>query len=462
MAMISVINPYHQTVFSEVKMDTENEALNKLKNAYNFFKNKDKWLSIIERQSILEKTKQILLSKKENIIKIAIKEGGKPLKDSYIEFDRAISGFDIAIRELSNLKGEIIPMELNESSKNHFGFTIKEPKGVVLSISAFNHPFNLAVHQVIPAVAAGCPVLLKPSLKTPLSPSFLIDALREAGLEDPWCQYILVENDITQKLVQSPFLGFLSFIGSAKVGWYLRSKLAPGAGCSLEHGGLAPSIIDEDVDIKAILPDICKSAFYHAGQVCISLQKIFIHESLLEYFINEFSQEIKKLKVGNPELLQTDVGPLISPTEINRIDFIVKDAEQKGAKVIVGGQKISNSLYSPTLLFNPSDDALISKEEVFGPVVAVYSFNDFESTIKKANNTDYIFHTSIFTKKIDLAFFVAKKINASAVMINECPTFRTDWMPFGGLGLAGIGISGIGYAIKEFSIDKLVIIKHNP
>lgn len=461
MGTTSVINPFSSNVIAQVEIQSEALAMEKIQNAYNYYINKSSWIKKNQRIEIIKKAQSIFLSKKEQVIDLAIKEGGKPLKDSLIEFDRALLTFDLAIHELfSGDRTHTIPMELSEGSLNRHAFTVTEPRGVVLALSAFNHPINLAAHQIIPAIAQGCPVVFKPSFKTPLSPKILVDSFIEAGLPENLCQYLVIENDVVQKLVQHPKLGFLSFIGSAKVGWYLRSKLAPGAHCTLEHGGVAATIIDEGYNVKNIAHGLVKSAFYHAGQVCISLQRLFVHESIYDKLVENLLLEAKKLKTGNPLDIDTDVGPLISPTEVSRVDMWVKEALEKGGKLLLGGQKLSNSLYPPTILTNPSFDSRISYEEIFGPVLAIYTFSNLEEALGKINNNNYHFQASIFSNNINKACYLAHNINATSVMINDFSTFRVDWMPFYGHGLAGLGKQGIKYAMKELSIEKLLVFKY--
>ena len=230
----------------------------------------------IKRIEILQNFKALVLKNKDKLIQTALAEGGKPLKDSIIEIERGIEGTDIAIQELKNLAGKEVPMNLSSASSGKMAYTFYRPRGLVIAISAFNHPFNLIIHQVIPAVAAGCPVIVKPALTTPLSCQAIVNLLYAAGLEKEYCRMVLCSNEIAEKIVANPANRFLSFIGSSKVGWYLRSKLPAGAACALEHGGAAPLIIDETAIIEPCINSIVKGGYYHAGQVCVSVQRIFV------------------------------------------------------------------------------------------------------------------------------------------------------------------------------------------
>lgn len=453
----SIINPYDQSIIGEIALDSEALAMQKLSEAHRLFLKSKNWLTKPQRRDILEKFKSNLEKNRDQIIAVAISEGGKPYKDTVIEFERGLSGIDIAIWELFNHHGEVVPMELNDASMNRHAYTIKEPRGVVLAISAFNHPFNLIIHQVVPAIAASCPVLMKPALKTPLTCKLIIDALYDTGLDPTWCQYLPIENDICEKIVSNDKMAFMSFIGSARVGWYLRGKLAAGAHCSLEHGGIAPVIIDDDVALEEVAPKLVKSSFYHAGQVCVSTQRIYVAEHCVDAFLESFRQQSSKLLVGNPREAETDVGPLISPSELLRVEKWVNESVNNGGKLVLGGKRVLKSCFEPTIIFNPRRDDQLSTEEIFGPVVAVYSYKTIEDAIERANETKYFFQASMFTQNIDRAFMAARTLFGKCILINDHSAFRVDWMPFGGHRLSGLGVSGIGYTMKELSVDKLLV-----
>ncbi|MFC2094621.1 aldehyde dehydrogenase family protein, partial [Bacteroidota bacterium] len=290
MQKLKVFSPYNNKLIKEIPMVGAEEVEEALTTAYGLFKDRSKWLPAFRRVEILERAAQIMSTRVEELINIATEEGGKPYNDSEVEVLRAINGVKLAIEYIGQMKGEQIPMGHTKSSANRLAFTMREPIGVVSSISAFNHPLNLIVHQTVPAIAVGSPVIIKPALTTPLSCLVLIDILKEAGLPDGWCQVIVTDNDAAEKLVTDERINYLSFIGSAKVGWYLRSKLSPGTRCALEHGGAAPVIIEQDADVESMLPALLKGGFYHAGQVCVSVQRVFAHESICEDVANKLAK----------------------------------------------------------------------------------------------------------------------------------------------------------------------------
>ena len=457
MKKIIITNPYNGVLIDELERTDANETFAILECSYQQHLKGAK-LPRYKRIAILQKTAAIIEAKALDLARIASMEGGKPLMDSRVEIKRAVEGIKVAINEISQLTGKEIPMGLTEASSNRIAYTTREPRGVVLAISAFNHPFNLIIHQVIPAIATGCPALVKPSSATPLSCKNLIEILYEAGLPEEHCRMILCENNVTEKLVADRRVSFLTFIGSARVGWDLRSRLAPGATCALEHGGAAPVIIDKTADMELALPLLVKGGYYHAGQVCVSVQRIYVHESILDEFCSGMISLVKKLKVGDPLEEETEVGPLITPEEVDRVHKWVEEAGRT-ASILCGGKKISNTCYQPTLILNPPEDSMISQKEIFGPVVAIYAYRESEEAINRANQLNYSFQAAVFTKDLEFAMAAVKKLKATAVMVNDHTAFRVDWMPFGGNNESGLGIGGIGPTMREMTMEKLVVIK---
>ena len=457
--MLKVTSPFDQSLIKEIPLAKQEDIENALTTAYKLFLDQSAWIPAHERIAILERTAEIMKTRIEELTKIAAQEGGKPYQDSKVEVLRAINGVKLAAEHIGQIKGEQIPMGLTKASENRIAFTTREPIGVVVSISAFNHPLNLTVHQTVTAIAAGCPVIIKPASSTPLSCLNFVELLKEAGLPQNWCQVIVCNNELAEKLVTDKRVNYFSFIGSSKVGWYLRSKLSPGTRCALEHGGSAPVIVEKDADFNEMIPALIKGGFYHAGQVCVSVQRVFVHEDISDEFSTIFAQKASKLFVGNQMDEKTEVGPLISPREVDRVEQWVNEALDKGAELLTGGNRISDTCYEPTVLLNPPQDAKVSNLEIFGPVVCIYSYTDREKAIEAANSLDVHFQASVFTKNIDIAMDTVKKLNATAVMINDHTAFRVDWMPFGGRDSSGIGMGGIPYSINEMTREKLMVVK---
>ena len=265
--------------------------------------------------------------------------------------------------------------------------------------------------------------------------------------------------EVAEKLVTDSRVGFFSFIGSAKVGWMLRSKLAPGTRCALEHGGAAPVVVAEDADLSDAIPILAKGGFYHAGQVCVSVQRVFVHESLAQTLAEQLATTAAALVTGDPAEEATEVGPLIRSGEVDRVESWVNEAVAQGATLLTGGQRISDSLYAPTVLFNPPGDALVSQREIFGPVVCVYSYQDIDEAIQRANSLPVAFQAAVFTESINTAMYASQQLDASAVMVNDHTAFRVDWMPFAGLKESGHGVGGIPYSYEEMQVEKMIAIK---
>jgi len=461
MPSITVNNPYDGSVVAEIPKQSARDVERALTNAYELFNDRDKWLPAYQRIDILEKTIAIMSSQVEALTRLAASEGGKPYTDSKVEVLRAIQGVKLAIEHIPQIKGEQVPMGLTTSSANRLAFTQREPIGVVSSISAFNHPLNLIIHQTVPALAVGCPVIIKPSDRTPLSCLRFAEILQEAGLPEHWCQALVCDNENAEKLVTDSRVNFFSFIGSARVGWMLRSKLAPGTRCALEHGGAAPVIVEESADIGMVIESLLKGGFYHAGQVCVSVQRVYAHQNICEKLANLLASGADQLKVGDPLEPATEVGPLITAQEVNRVAEWVDEAVAQGATVLCGGKRLSDSCYAPTVVLDPPEDCKLSQQEIFGPVVCVYSYRDKEEAVARANSLSVAFQAAVYTQGLDSALELSNKLNATAVMVNDHTAFRVDWMPFGGRDLSGIGMGGIQYSMHEMTRDKMTVIKSN-
>ena len=435
---------------------------NALNIASHLYNNRSTWLSAETRIEILTRLAQLMEENAEHLILISAQEGGKPLNDTRVEMTRAIDGIKSCVECIRNNHGSEIPMGLNAASMNRLAFTSHEPIGVVVAVSAFNHPINLIVHQVGPAIASGCPVIVKPADDTPLSCYELVKLLHQAGLPKAWAQVVSPQDhSVAEALVTDKRVGFFSFIGSAKIGWMLRSKLAAGTRCALEHGGVAPVIVAADADLEATLPMLAKGGFYHAGQVCVSVQRVFVEKSIARQVAEKIAQLGNDMSVGDPTLPTTDIGPIIRHTETERIHNWVEQAINDGAEKISGAKKISDSCYSPTVLFNPPADTTISTHEIFGPVICVYEYENIDDAIHQANSLDVSFQAAVYTRNLDTAMHAYKQLNASAVMINDFTAFRVDWMPFAGLRHSGLGVGGIPHTFKDMQIEKMMLIKSN-
>ncbi|WP_282607199.1 aldehyde dehydrogenase family protein [Pelagibius sp. Alg239-R121] len=457
---LSVTAPFDGSEIARLAVAGPAEIEVALSRAAAMYRDRDQWLALSDRIEVLRRAADIMSGEAEALALKAAQEGGKPLVDSRVEVARAIDSLHVCIETLRSDAGHVIPMNVNAASSGRIAMTRHEPIGVVVAVSAFNHPLNLIAHQVAPAVAAGCPVIVKPSEDTPLSCLRFVEILHEAGLPQDWCRALVI-NDVAvaEALVTDPRVGFFSFIGSARVGWHLRSKLAPGTRCALEHGGAAPVILAQDADVDTALQSILKGGFYHAGQVCVSVQRVFVDRHIARGFAMRLGAEASKLTVGDPTNAESDVGPLIRPGEVDRVQDWVREAVNAGAELLAGGEKLSDSCYTPTVLFDPPADVRISSAEIFGPVVAIYPYDDIEDAFTRANSLDYSFQAAVFARNLDTIMRAYARLDASAVMVNDHTAFRVDWMPFAGLKQSGLGVGGVPHTLRDMQIEKMLVIR---
>ncbi|PKA45187.1 aldehyde dehydrogenase family protein [Rhizobium sullae] len=457
---LKVYQAFDRELIAEVPADDAAALDHKLSVAAKAFADRDAWLPAHQRMAILRKASELLEENRDRFAMMIAREGGKPLTDAVIEVTRAIDGLVNAADELRNFGGKEIPMGLTAASTNRWAFTTKEPMGVVAAISAFNHPLNLVIHQIAPAIAVGCPVIIKPAATTPVSCVEIAKLLWQAGLDERWCQtFVTEDNALAEAFATDHRVAFLSFIGSAKVGWYLKSKLSPGTRCALEHGGAAPVIVDRSANLDVIVGAIVKGGYYHAGQVCVSAQRLFVHEDILTAFTDTLAAKVGTLRVGDPTLKETEVGPLILPRETERVASWIKEAVDAGARQL-GGGRMSETTLLPSVLLDPPEDARVSRLEVFGPLTCVYRYSELDEAIRIANALPYAFQASIFSSDMAVALRAAKRLDASAVLVNDHTAFRTDWMPFAGRRQSGYGVGGIPWTMEEMADDKMIVFNH--
>lgn len=457
---LAVFNPIDLTLVDTVAESTVEEIDAALGRSYALFRDRAAWLPEHTRIAVLERTASLMEDRFDQLAETAVCEGGKPMTDTRAEIVSAINTVKSTVAALRRDAGEVVPMGLTPATGNRMAFTRREPVGVVVAISAFNHPLNLIVHQVAPAVAAGCPVIVKPAPDTPLSCLAFVDILHAAGLPKDWGQVIVTsDNALAEKLATDSRVGFLTFIGSAKVGWALRSKLAPGTRCVLEHGGAAPAIVTGDSDVYEVREAILKGCFYHAGQVCVSVQRIFTHTKIATRFATQLAMKAAGLRIGDPMDPKTEIGPLIRPAEVDRVHDWVTEAVNGGGQLLTGGEKLSDTIYAPTVIFNAPKDCRLMTEEVFGPVVCVDPWFKLDDALDRANSLPTAFQAAVFTRDVELATEISDRLDASVVMVNDHTAFRADWMPFAGLRQSGLGTSGVPYTLRDMTVEKLIVLR---
>jgi acyl-CoA reductase-like NAD-dependent aldehyde dehydrogenase len=377
-------------------------------------------------------------------------EAGKPIRTARAEAARCVDTLTFSAAEARKLTGEMIPMDASTSGFGRLGFALRVPIGVVAAITPFNFPLNLVAHKLAPAIAAGCPVVLKPASSTPLSAIMLVELLIEAGMPDDWVSVVTGSGGtVGEALVANPIPALVTFTGSPAVGWNLPAK-APRKKFSLELGSNSPLIVEADADLDLVASKVRVAGFSHAGQSCISTQRILVQESIHERFVEILADAVGSLVVGDPLDEATDVGPLISRDETQRVLNWIADAVSDGATLVAGGS-ITDGLLQPTVVDNVPLEADLCSKEVFGPVVVVIPYAEFDDALRIANQGDYGLHAGVFTKDLDKALRAIRMLDFGGVLINEVPTYRADQQPYGGVKDSGNTREGPAYAVHEMT-----------
>ncbi|MCX6147852.1 MAG: aldehyde dehydrogenase family protein [Candidatus Kapabacteria bacterium] len=455
-----LFSPYDKDIIAEIEIADSNSIELAFNNAVESYKNEMMIMPSYIKVEILNKVADLLSTKIEEFSYTISLEGGKPLKDAIIETNRAINSIKMCATELQNLEGTQIKMDKAKGSENYTSYTFYEPLGVVLAISAFNHPLNLICHQVATAFAAGNSIIVKPASQTPLSCLRLVDLFYLAGCPRKAINVLTISGERASKIVSDSRLSFVSFIGSAKVGWDISKNVHNGVKVALEHGGIATAVVEKTCNFDETISSLIKGSYYHSGQVCISTQIIYVQEEISNIFLSEFISKAKELKCANPLLIDTDMGPIVNKIELNRILDLVNDATNKGAKIELGGKVFNEVFFEPTVITCINEKMRISNEEAFGPIVCICAYNNINDVIETTNSKDFAFQVSIFSNNIKSIFEFSRKIVSKTVIVNEATTFRVDWMPFGGFKNSGFGVGGIKHSITDMSNEKLIILKH--
>jgi glyceraldehyde-3-phosphate dehydrogenase (NADP+) len=414
-------------------------------------------LTAYERAAILAKASAVLGRRRTEIGRTLAGEAGKPIKDALTEVDRAAMTFHVASEEARRIGGDVIPLDLAPHGKGRIGIVRRFPIGPVAAISPFNFPLNLSAHKLAPAVAAGNPIVLKPATKTPLSALFLASALEEAGLPKGALSVLPMSRQLGDRLVTDERFKLLTFTGSSAVGWAMKAR-AGKKKVILELGGNAGVIVDESADVEWAAKRVATGGFAYAGQSCISVQRVFVHEAIYDDFAAHLVARVESLVVGDPLDATTDVGPMIDTGEVDRIESWVNEAVADGARVLAGGTRVSRSTYAPTVLEGVPEVAKVCAQEVFAPVVALYRFSDFKEAVAAVNRSRYGLQAGVFTTSLPHTLIAFDHIETGGVIINDVSTWRIDHMPYGGVKDSGVGREGPRYTIEEMTEPKLLVI----
>ena len=452
---IKVTNKFTNEIVSEVSLCSEEEISTAIQSSKKSFL-EYRAFSSQARHDLLKNLTNKFISQKEEFITLISIEAGKPISYARSEVERCLRTLEIALEETLRVGGEFIPMDFSIAVGRN-AITQKVPAGPVLAISPFNFPLNLALHKIAPALACGCSVVLKPSLYTPLVALMFAELVNESGFPKGLVNVVICSNEMSEKLVKSDDFSLLSFTGSPKIGWMLKS-LAGKKKVVLELGGNAAVIIDKDSNISSVAKEVALGAFLYSGQICISTQRVLIHSNIYDEFKEAFIKESESLVCGDPSNEMTIVGPLIDSVHLNRIVEWKKLAIESGATLLSKSNKdLEQNFLKPIILENVSKDQLIWKDEVFGPVAILKKFNSFEEAVSIVNDSKYGLQAGVFTNSFENIKKAFKDLEVGGVIINSIPGFRIDHMPYGGIKESGLGREGIKYAIDDMTYEKLMV-----
>lgn len=455
---LPVVYPYTGEKVAEVSKADEQDVYKAIELAKEGFEEISS-LTPYERYQILMKASQILSARAEEFAKTLVLEVGKTIREARTEVQRAIQTLIFSAEEAKRIGGEVIPIDAHPNGKGKVGFYMREPVGIVSAITPFNFPLNLSMHKVAPAIACGNAVILKPSERTPLTPLMLGEVLLEAGLPPKALSILPGYGDVGKAMTTHPDVRVVSFTGSRKIGEIITRQ----AGIKkvvLELGSNSAIVLHKDGNLKKAVQKTVLGGYAIAGQVCISVQRVFVHEDLFEEYLKELEEAVSRLKVGDPMQEETDVGPMIALSEVQRVQEWIDEALQEGARLITGGvscgDKVS-SVLSPTIVSLVPTNVRLFREEAFAPVVVVNPYKEVEEAIRMVNDSEYGLQVGVFTRDINVAWEFIRKVKAGGVLINEGPNFRADHMPYGGVKYSGIGREGPRFAVEDYTEIKMVI-----
>lgn len=453
---VEIKNPYSGevvgTAWNATALDVET-AITSAATAFQQTKRLPAW----RRAEILSKIIDGIVSNKQHIARLLTLESGKPIKYAKVEVERAILTFTDALEESKRIRGEWLPLDNDASTTGRSAIVRRFPIGAISAITPFNFPLNLVVHKIAPAIACGASIVVKPSPQAPLSALNLARIISSADPPSGMVNILACSNETAKPLITDERIKVLTFTGSATVGWHLKS-IAGKKKVILELGGNAGAIVHHDADLDYAVQRCVIGAFAYSGQICISLQRIYVHTKIFDDFLNKFLQHTKLLKIGNPLEESTDIGPMISSSAAQRAMEMIEEAKLSGAKVLIGGN-CSNAVMEPTVLTATRPDLRICREEAFAPLVMIEKYSDINTAITAINNSEYGLQAGIFTRDINHIFHSYEELEVGALIVNDVPTFRADPMPYGGWKNSGIGREGVRYAINEYTDLKALVFK---
>jgi acyl-CoA reductase-like NAD-dependent aldehyde dehydrogenase len=450
-------SPYNQEVIAEIPLADQEDVEAAIESAEKATRVM-RAMTSLERSEILETVSDIFKEKQDECALILAQENAKPLKAAKAEILRTIETYKFASEEAKRIHGETIPLDAAKTGKNRFGYTKREPLGVIAAITPFNFPFNLTAHKLGPAFAAGNTVVLKPASQTPLSAYMTAKIFEEAGLPPGALNVITGKGrSVGDILVTDSRVKMVTFTGSVPVGLGIKEK-AGLKRVTLELGSNAAVIVDSADHIDAVAARCVEGSFNFAGQVCISVQRIYVQQDLFDIFLEKMVTFANQLILGDPKSEETDISALIHPGETDRIESWIKEAEESGATIACGGKR-QGTIFEPTIIVNGGQKLSVSCNEAFGPIVSINSYNTWDEAIHFVNDSDYGLQAGVYTTNINKAFDAAERLEVGGVIINDIPSFRVDQMPYGGVKNSGVGKEGIKYSTEEMTELKFVSFK---
>lgn len=451
-------SPYDENPVARIHFAAKKQVEESVAAAHTSFE-KTKKLSSHERAWVLEKISRDIKKKSEELSRSISLSAGKPIKSSRIETSRAVDTFLVAAEEAKRISGEIIPLDLSPQTRERWGLVRRFPIGVIAGITPFNFPLNLVAHKVAPALASGNTVVLRPASQVSVTSLLLGEIIRETEYPKGGFNVVPSSYEAAEVLLDDKRVKMVTFTGSPTIGWELK-KRAYKKKVTLELGGNAAVIIEPDAILDYAIPRVILGAFSYSGQICISIQRIFLHKKIYDRFMAEFVKGTKKLNMGNPLDQETDIGPMINLGAAKQTEEWVNEALEEGARIICGGKR-NGSMYEPTILENVRPELRISWLEAFAPVVVIHPYENFEDALNGVNHSIYGLQSGIFTQDLKKAFRAYEALDVGGVIVNDIPTFRIDHMPYGGVKESGFGREGVKYAIEEMTELKLMAINLN-
>ena len=453
---VEVTNPYTQDVIARVPLCGEAEVARGCSHAREVLRRGD--FAQHERAAMLDRASRLIAERSDELARGIAAEAGKPLRTAKVEASRAVDTFAFAATEARKLVGEMVPTQASASGAGKIGFALRVPAGVVAAISPFNFPLNLVAHKLAPAIAAGCPVVLKPAPQTPLTALALVDLLVEAGMPGDWISVVTDSRaEAGGPLVEHEVPAVVTFTGSVPVGWGIAAN-APRKKVLLELGSNSPLIVQPDADIADVAKRAVPASFGFAGQSCIAIQRLLVHQEVHDELVATMAEAADQLVVGDPLDEATEVGPMIAPGEIDRVQSWVDAAEQAGGRIVAGG-RVEGGVLRPTVVDGLDTGCDLWRKEVFGPVVGIRSYADFDEAIELANDSDFGLHAGVFTNELSTALRAARELDFGGVLINEVPTWRADQQPYGGVRDAGNTREGPAYAVEEMTTLRFISLQ---